>query len=261
MGLFGGGSQKVKPIAMTSSIHHGLDSLAKELYQNRVPTQLDSLTRNLRGLEGIAGQANPLLSSAGQLGQNVLSGGFLGANPYLQAAMQPAQQAYLDTVQQGQQGFLDTIGQIGSGAVSAGGTGRGSVANMQSRATTDLNRLQGNAQQQLADAMGRISYQNYGDERARQQQAMLGAGQLFNQQLMPLQIATQAGVQREARANEQYNRMLQQMQVLQGGPMGQSTSTGSNVLGNVLGAGMTGYSLGGPWGAAAGAGLGLLGGL
>jgi hypothetical protein len=103
--------------------------------------------------------------------------------------------------------------------------------------------------------LNRIQFQNYNQERDRQQQTLFGAGNLFQQSLLPAQNRLELGQQVEARNNQAYNRRLQLLQTLLGGPVGQSQTTpGPSNLANLAGLGLVGGGLllGGPAGAIAG---------
>lgn len=235
MGLFGGGSQKVKPITLTPGIHHGINTLTGSLMQlSDQPSRLDATGTLLRRQQAQAARGSRILPESMDLASQTLRGDFLsGGNPYLQSAMMPAQQA-----------FTDQISQIGGAAMGAGRFGSGVHQNMAQRAA-----------QTLADSQNRIAFENYERERQRQMQTMGQAGQLFTQSLLPTQIATQTALQREERGDQDYNRMLQLLSVLQGSPMGQSVSQSSNILGNIIGLGsLAGGLFGGFGGGGAAAG-------
>jgi hypothetical protein len=187
-----------------------------------------------------------------------MNGDYLAPNPWLSAALQPAQQAY-------QTGTVPTID---SEFARAGRFGSGGQGNAQEQARAGY-----------ADSLNRVAYQNYGDERQRQMatlgmapqlesmryqpgQMMLGAGQVqdqYNQSLVNDDVNRWNYYQQEPG-----NRLSQYMQLASGNGGGQqsSQSGGGNPFAGALGGGLQGAAmggmLGGPWGAAGGAGLGLL---
>ncbi|MFZ9264707.1 MAG: hypothetical protein ACO222_06055, partial [Polynucleobacter sp.] len=88
----------------------------------------------------------------------------LGGNPFFQGAFQPAAQAATDA-------FNTAIGNVTSAASKAGRYGSGAMQNLQNAAAGQL-------AQKLTGTAGQLAYQNYADERARQQQATFGAPSL-----------------------------------------------------------------------------------
>lgn len=236
MSLFGGGSTKTKPIALTPGIHNVINSVSGELFRNRQPQQSGLVNQGVNQLNRLVGQGNPLIGAAGDLAQQTLQGGFLGPNPFLQSALEPAQQT-----------FYDTIASIGSGAVNAGGSGRGVTQN-----------LQGQAQERFADSLNRVAFNNYNNERQIQQNTLLNAGGLFNQQLLPGQTQIGLGQTLNQVDDRDFLRRLQVLQSVQGTPFGQSVKQPSNFLGTALGLGLTGAGLafGGPAGGLVGSQLG-----
>ena len=165
----GGGSstttQNIDP-AILPYITYGLEE-AKGLYKQAGPQYYPSdtyvpasaqTTSALSQAEARARAGNPLVPAAQtQLG-NVISGSYLGANPYLSAAMSGA--ANVAT-----QRYNDAIQATRSGASEAGRYGSNAMFDQTSRAQQNL----ANA---LAQEAGRLMYQNYGAERGYQQQAV-----------------------------------------------------------------------------------------
>jgi hypothetical protein len=107
-----------------------------------------------------ASMGNPLVPAAQQTALGTVQGQFLGPNPYLQQALQPgfeaAERQYQGSVNQALSNF-SRAGRYGSGAM-----------------TGALNQAGGEYARALTGAAGTLGYQNYADERARQQ-AMIGA--------------------------------------------------------------------------------------
>ena len=186
---------------------------------------------------GITAQAqaaqnpNGLVSQAqGQLGQT-LGGQYLSptSNPYLSGAVQNA----LDQVRQNVNSQFR-------------GDNYGSSANQEY-----LTRI-------LANTALPIYAQNYSNERQNQLSAVNSAPSVQNANAAALQ---QAG----ALQDQGPFAALQRYQSLVSGNYGGSGTTAqpyfTNPLGSAAGGAATGFALGGPWGAAIGGGLGLLGSL
>lgn len=210
---------------------------------------------------------NPLVPAAQQQALNTMQGGYLGGNPFFQGAFKAAtagaQTAYQDATQQALSN-ASRAGRYGSGAMG-----------------TALDRAGSTFANALTNTAGTLAYQNYGDERARQQ-AMIGAApQLaaadysdINQLLQTGQAAE--GYQEAAMADAvnrfnfaqqaPYQKLQSYLSGAYGAPTGmqQVTPVYRNQMGNVLGGALTGAALGGMSGnagvgAAIGGGLGLLG--
>ena len=206
---------------------------------------------------------NPLTPAAQSTALQTIQGGFLGPNPYMQQALQPgfeaAQRQYEGSVNQALSNF-SRAGRYGSGAM-----------------TGALNQAGGEYARALTGAAGQLGYQNYADERARQQ-AMIGAApglagadyadiqQLANlgqtaegyQEMALADAVNRFNFQQQA----PYTRLQSFLSAAYGAPSGmqQITPVYRNQFGSALGGGMAGYALGGPAGAALGAlGGGLLG--
>ena len=112
----------------------------------------------VQALETRALAGSPLTGLAQQQLQGTLGGAYLGGNPFFQGAFAPAAQA-------AQTQFQNTMGDIASKASLAGRYGSGVMGNLQDRAT-------GQYAQALTNTAGQLAYQNYEQERARQQQAI-----------------------------------------------------------------------------------------
>ena len=171
----GGGTsttnQSIDP-AILPYITYGLEE-AKGLYNQAGPSYYPSdtyvpastqTTSALQAAENRAISGNPLVSAAQTQTGNVISGNYLGANPYLNAAMSGAAQAAT-------QRYNDAINQTRSGASQAGRYGSSAMFDQASRA-------QQNLANSLAQEAGKLMYQNYGAERAYQQQAAANAPQM-----------------------------------------------------------------------------------
>jgi hypothetical protein len=215
----------------------------------------------LQAAQSRALQGNPLLPAAQQQTLANIQGGYLGGNPFFQGAFQPAARA-------AQQSFYDAMGNIGSTYSAAGRYGSGAMGNVQDRAM-------GSFGQALTDTAGKLAYQNYDAERARQMAAMAAAPEMAGadytdiQRLMTVGQA-QEGYQQMAledainRFNFQQNlpsaKLQQFLSSAYGSPQGgisvASVPQYNNPAAGALGGALGGYAIGGPAGAAVG---GLLG--
>jgi hypothetical protein len=183
------------------------------------PTQ--STQTGLQALEARASMGNPLLQSAQNQLQNTVSGGFLGGNPFFQGAFQPAAQA-------AEMQYKQTLGDIGSKASLAGRYGSGAMGSLQDRAT-------GQFGQQLANTAGQLAYQNYADERARQQAATMAAPQMAAADYQDIQNMLQAGQIREGYQGQQMQGDIAKFNFLQNQPQQNLQNYLSLVYGNPLG--------------------------
>ena len=195
----------------------------------------EQTTSALSSAEAIARGGNPLVSGALQQQQDVISGKYLTDNPYLAAALKPGQESAT-------QAYNQAIGGTRSNASLAGRYGSGAQ-----------NQLEGMSQQNLANALtnaaGQASYQNYAAERARQEAASGNAPGLsqaryqdVNQLLNLGQIGegySQQALQSDIdRYNYEQNLPYQQLQnysnLIQGTPMGQTSTTQSSGGGKIV---------------------------
>ena len=188
------------------------------------PTFVSPTTTTQTGLQALEARAslgNPLLQSAQNQLQNTVSGGFLGGNPFFQGAFQPAAQA-------AQTQFQQTLGDIGSKASLAGRYGSGAMGSLQDRAT-------GAFGQQLANTAGQLAYQNYADERARQQAATMAAPAMASADYQDIQNMLQAGQIREGYQGQQLQGDIAKFNFLQNQPQQNLQNYLSLVYGNPLG--------------------------
>jgi hypothetical protein len=175
----------------------------------------------LQALEARASLGNPLLQSAQNQLQNTVSGGFLGGNPFFQGAFQPAARA-------AETQFKTTLGDIASKSSLAGRYGSGAMGSLQDRAT-------GQFGQQLANTAGQLAYQNYADERNRQQQATMAAPQMAGADYQDIQQMLQAGQLREGYQGQQMQSDIAKFNFLQNQPQQNLQNYLSLVYGNPLG--------------------------
>ena len=211
------------------SLAYGLTE-AQRLYQLGGPQYYGGQTyvspsqqtqTGLQALEQRATLGNPLLSSAQTQLQNTVSGNFLQGNPFFQGAFQPAAQA-------AQSRFEQTLGDVGSAASKAGRYGGGAMQTLQDRAS-------GQFAKSLADTAGTLAYQNYADERARQQAATMAAPQMAAADYQDIQNMLAAGQAREGYTGAQQQSDIARFNFLQGQPQQNLQNYMSLVYGNPLG--------------------------
>jgi hypothetical protein len=213
--------------------------------------------------------------------QATAGGEYLSGNPFFSGAFDAASRAAGTT-------FQDQMQQVASNTSRAGRYGSGAMGQLQDRAA-------GTFASALTDTAGKLAYQNYDAERARQEAAQGNIGNLYGadyaRQLQAAQMSPalaqadyqdisqlyQVGQAQEsyqqaalADAMQRYNfqqnlpaaKLQSFLSAAYGAPMGQQTTqpiyrnTGANVLGGAaLGSALGGGALG----AGVGAGAGLLG--
>jgi hypothetical protein len=214
------------------------DSLqqAQGLYRSNNPVfapQNGSTIDALQGIGDMARNGSPVTSAAGNLATQTLNGGFMGANPHLDAMYNRAAMA--------------SQGQLAS---QFGGAGR------------NVDQSQGNRAQQLNDLATSMYGGAYDAERNRQQQTLAMSPALGQAQYSDLDRLLGVGQTQEGYHQQSLDApgtALDQYIGRISGNMGQTTiNTGSrNVAGGALGGAMMGSALG-PWGALGG---GILGGI
>jgi hypothetical protein len=176
--IFGGG-QKTED--RTSTTKNELDPMlkpyvefglgeAKRLYQDQGPSYFPGQTyvsptgttlSALQAGEQRATAGSPLLRAAQAENLANVQGQYLGGNPFFQGAFNPAAKA-------AQQSYYDAIQNVASKASSAGRYGSGAYGQLTDRAG-------GTFANALTDVAGKLAYQNYSDERARQAAATAAA--------------------------------------------------------------------------------------
>lgn len=176
-GIFGGGgSQQTGTQTVTNRIdpmlkpyvEFGLEE-AKRLYQNPTPyapfntvvAPSQSTLSALSGIEQRAIAGSPLMASAQQQAGRTISGDYLSGNPFFTGAFQAATRPI-------EQQFQQNIGDIRSKVSSSGRYGSAAQNQLEGRAADAL-------AQGLSDIGGKLAYQNYSDERARQEAAIANA--------------------------------------------------------------------------------------
>jgi hypothetical protein len=146
-------------------------------------------------LTGIAnrGQAgNPLNASAQGLAQQTINGDFLNSNPNFQSALDMATRGAT-------QNFNESVmPNIASQFSASGRYGSEAHQDVAGRATRDFG-------QSLSDTAGQLAYQDYGNERTRQMQAMQMAPDLANQDYLDLEKMAGAGAMLDQYNQDQIN--------------------------------------------------------
>ena len=213
-GLFGGGgSQQTGTQTVTNQIdpmlkpyvEFGLGE-AKRLYQSPTPyapfqTYVDPSSQTLSALGGIEQRAmagSPLTQSAqAQLGRTI-SGDYLSGNPFFQGAFQAATRPL-------EQQFGQNIMDIRSKLSSAGRYGSGAQTALEGRAAEGL-------ATGMSDIAGKLAYQNYADERTRQQAATMAAPEMAQVDYNDLSKLLSAGLAREGYSQAQIQDQLARYQ-------------------------------------------------
>lgn len=202
----------------------------------------------LQQLEERAAAGSPLLSAAQKQTLGTVQGDYLGGNPFFQGAFQPAAMA-------ARKEFETALGDIGSKASLAGRYGSNAMQNMQNMAS-------GQFAQKLTDTAGQLAYQNYAQERARQQMATAMAPEMAQADYGDIQRMLAAGQLGEGYQGQalqadinrfNYGQQLPQQQLntylnqVYGFPAGKTTTTQTpyytNPLATTLGTGLLGVNL------------------
>lgn len=171
-GIFGGGSQQTGTQTVTNSIdpmlkpyvEYGLGE-AKRLYQTPTPyapfnTVVSPSTSTLSALSGIESRAlagSPLVPVAQSQLEKTISGDYLSGSPFFTGAFKAATRPL-------EQQFQQNIGDIRSKVSSAGRYGSGAQTALEGRAAEAL-------ATGMSDIAGKLAYENYAAERARQDAA------------------------------------------------------------------------------------------
>ena len=266
----GGGGQQVQERTTTTTnqidpmlqpyVQFGLGE-AKRLYESQGPTYFPGQTyvsptkttlSALQAGEQRAGAGSPLLRAAQAENLANVQGQYLGGNPFFQGAFNPAAKA-------AQQSYYDAIQNVASKAASSGRYGSGAYGQLTDRAG-------GTFANALTDTAGKLAYQNYSDERARQAAATAAAPSMAEADYGDIQRLLAIGQGREGYAQtalqDQINRYNYEQNLPQaklqsflsgvyGAPSGGvSTSTqpiysnpGQQGLGNLLSIAGTGAQL------------------
>lgn len=175
----------------------------------------------LQALENRARMGSPLVGQAQQQISNTIGGNYLSGNPFFQGAFAPAAQAAT-------QQFQTAIGDIGSAASKAGRYGSGAMGTLQDRASGQL-------AQSLSNTAGTLAYQNYADERARQQAATMAAPGMAQADYQDIQNLLAAGRAREGYTGQQLQSDIARFNFGQNAPQQNLGTFLSSIYGNPLG--------------------------
>jgi hypothetical protein len=229
-------------------LQYGL-SEAQRLYQaGGTPVVGPSTTTQqaMQAAQTRAMQGSPLLGAAQTQQLGTVQGDYLSGNPFFQGAFQPA-------AQQATSAFNQAIGNIGSQASRAGRYGSGAMGDLQSQAAGQL-------AQSLTNTAGQLAYQNYAQERARQEAAATGAPQMAAADygdISKLLGVGQLGEQYQQAAYAQPQQALSNFLTgIRGLPMGTSgtttkpiyTDSTQNTLGNLATIAGIADTIGSAWG-------------
>lgn len=202
---------------------------AQRLYQTGGPQYYPGQTyvgpsqttqTGLQALEQRAMQGSPLVGQAQQQLQGTIGGQYLSGNPFFQGAFAPAAQAAT-------QQFQTAIGDISSAASKAGRYGSGAMGTLQDRASGQL-------AQQLSNTAGQLAYQNYADERARQQAATMAAPAMAQADYQDIQNLLSAGQAREGYTGQQLQSDIARFNFQQQAPQQNLATFLSSVYGNPM---------------------------
>lgn len=256
-GSSGGGTtvqrQEIDP-AIKPYITFGLEQ-AQQLYNRPLQyypgqTYVDPSQYSTQAIESAAQRAaagSPLQRAALEQQMQTVSGQFLQPNPFLQGAISAATRPL-------EAQFQQRLGEIQSRASQAGRYGSGAQAQMETGATEAFARG-------IGDISQRMAYQNYADERARQEAAAAAAPQLAQSEYNDFQRLLQAGQAQEAYKEQAlgadiakfnflqqapYSQLQSYLGAVYGAPMGTITTapTYRSPLAQGLGGAAAGYMLG-----------------
>ncbi len=166
-------------------------SEAQRLYQaggSPVAGQSDATQAGLQAMTNRATAGSPLMGAAQTQQMGTIAGDYLSGNPFFQGAFQPAAQAATST-------FNNAISNIGSQASRAGRYGSGAFGDLQNQASGQL-------AQGLTNTAGQLAYQNYANERGRQEQASSNAPSMAQSDYFDIQKLLGAG-----NVQDQYSQM------------------------------------------------------
>jgi len=210
-------------------LSYGL-SEAQKLYQGGGPQYYGGQTyvspsqqtqTGLQAFEQRAAQGSPLTGAAQSQLQGTIQGNYLSGNPFFQGAFNPAAQA-------AESKFKQSLGDIGSAASKAGRYGSGAMSTMQQGAS-------GQFAKTLADTAGTLAYQNYSDERGRQQAATMAAPAMAQSDYADIQNMLKAGQMREGYTGAQQQADIAKFNFQQTQPQQNLANFLSGVYGNPLG--------------------------
>ena len=214
--------------SMRPYVEKGL-SEAQKLYETYTPQYYAGQTyvspsaqteSALTMAEQQARAGSPLINQALAQQQGAIGGSYLGANPYLQAALRPGQEAATQAYQQ-------AIGSTRSQASHAGRYGSGAQTQLESLSQQNL----ANA---LANQAGQAAYQNYAAERGFQEQAARNAPTMAQAAYQPINQLLQTGQARENYAQQALQAELDRFNFQQNLPYQRLAQFTSTVAGQPL---------------------------
>ncbi len=206
-GLFGGSSQQgTQTVTQDQSgrsvtqldpmlkpyVEFGLGE-ARRLYEGAAPQYFPGQTfvspsattlSALQSAESRAMAGSPLLRQAQTQMQRTAGGEYLQGNPFFQSAFAPA-------ARQAQEAFTTNIQDLTSKASSAGRYGSAAMGQLQGKAADIFSR-------NLTETAGKLAYENYAAERARQEAAARALPELAAQDYADIERLATVGQAREA---------------------------------------------------------------
>jgi hypothetical protein len=214
--------------SMRPYVEKGL-SEAQKLYETYTPKYYEGQTyvspsaqteAALTMAEKQARAGSPLINQALAQQQTAVGGGYLGANPYLAAALRPGQEAAT-------QAYNEAIGGARSSLAGAGRYGSGAQVQLEGLASKNL----ANA---LANQAGQAAYQNYAAERGLQEQAARYAPTMAQAAYQPINQLLQTGQARENYAQQALQAELDRFNFQQNLPYQRLAQFTSTVAGQPL---------------------------
>ena len=229
--------------SMRPYVERGL-SEAQKLYETYTPKYFEGPTyvgpsaqteSALSMAEAQARAGSPLINQALAQQQGAIGGSYLGANPFLAAALRPGQEAATRAYEQ-------AISGTRSQAAGAGRYGSGAQTQLESLSQQNL----ANA---LANQAGQAAYQNYAAERGLQEQAARYAPTMAQAAYQPINQLLQTGQAREDYAqralqseidrfnfqqNLPYQRLAQFTSTVAGQPLTTTSQTTSSGGGKIV---------------------------
>ena len=214
--------------SMRPYVEKGL-SEAQKLYETYTPKYFEAPTfvgpstqteSELAQAEAQARAGSPLINRALAQQQGAVSGSYLGANPYLAAALRPGQEAATKAYEQ-------AIAGTRSQAAGAGRYGSGAQTELESLSQQNL----ANA---LANQASQAAYQNYAAERGMQEQAARYAPTMAQAAYQPINQLLQTGQAREDYAQKALQAEIDRFNFAQNLPYQRLAQFTSTVAGQPL---------------------------
>lgn len=166
---------------------------ARRLYESQTPQYFPGQTyvspsqatlSALSSAEQRARGGSPLMRQAQTQISKTAGGEFLTGNPFFQGAFQPA-------ARQAREAFTESVQDIASKAASSGRYGSGAMGQLQGKAADIFSR-------NLTETAGKLAYENYAAERARQEEATRLLPELANLDYADIERLATVGQAREA---------------------------------------------------------------